>query len=876
MCPENTDNCGEIKFYDPIVYHGTNTGSKDPCGIDPDIKVPSELREPPQQALEEGIGSPDPITIENDSVTVQCSDGKIGEIGKNQITIQQGYYTQDIYIQSINTISQNVLDYIVVNDLEAQIKAIITQDNADPKSLSNLTGMQLSQARKLIQLAQQTKQTLTEKARVTAEAQLDCYYLNDSITAVCPGVVVTDENKEDLYNQLYKYATVNDAVIEITIPYGTVKSYLSKSDANSQAQALAIASLNCFYTNDQITVNCTDPDRPDKPSEGGTETVPTPTDEEWDSWLKETGQTGLQKPVGTVTIEPNTFSSQISKSDANAQATLYGYSLLNCYYINEKIVLQCEDPEARGQGKLPSDPIEEAILPSTGGQIVTIPSGYITSDISSQDADRQAQELAESLLECCYVNSRLTLTCQPYNVIQNGVVIETIDATQIEGTYTVTVEEGEFSSCESQEEADDLARQYAESLLDCYYCNNVVLPTCVPSWVTTAVVSGIILQVNIPALGLYIGDTYKLALPIDTESLYNPYTGSKEDLSQWSMDATAGLPKDTFCTQDPEQLPSLITPIIPNVRPSKDECSYQNDLVIAGCKVNDPFNPQDNYKEYKESFTPNGEKYIFISKWDPNDSQACLSENLSSPSIGNYIEIPAGTITVSLSDIPTIDSTQYTEQEAAAMIKEYANQQAVALAESMLTCLFSNPVTYVSCDGEESLILCDTKWNISQKLDLTYPDRQLADGSSTKNNPIVIPADMFTSELSLDDVLDQTYTFGTSILSCLYGNIEQSCTCTDPTTVAYNDATVPADTFIAASPYEADKIAKEFACSILVCLGDVIGQEGPPGPQGPQGPEGPQGEQGEPGQTGPRGPAGAQGPAGTPGACDGECMGVYS
>ena len=81
----------------------------------------------------------------------------------------------------------------------------------------------------------------------------------------------------------------------------------------------------------------------------------------------------------------------------------------------------------------------------------------------------------------------------------------------------------------------------------CYYCNDIVLPTCVPTWVIEAVTTGIVLTVPIPDLELDVGDVYMLDLPLEPEDIYNPYSGEKEDLSKWSKFATAGVPSDMIC-----------------------------------------------------------------------------------------------------------------------------------------------------------------------------------------------------------------------------------------------------------------------------------------------------------------------------------------
>lgn len=141
-----------------------------------------------------------------------------------------------------------------------------------------------------------------------------------------------------------------------------------------------------------------------------------------------------------------------------------------------------------------------------------------------------------------------------------------------------------------------------------------------------------------------------------------------------------------------------------------------------GCKVADPY-------AGNTSITFD---YIFKSKFDPNDDEACISEELSYPTVGSYIEVPAGTFQVSEYDLPRKEEELVDENgnligtimtpilpgepgyvygmnyEA---VKKYANEQAVAMAESMLDCVFANPDTYLACDYEDEITeLCGDLW----------------------------------------------------------------------------------------------------------------------------------------------------------------------
>lgn len=510
----------EVTFYSPKDQFG---GIKPilVCGPQDQDKVPEELREPTDNYQVQINLEPGPIVVVNKMQEVTCAPGMIGAPNASHIIIPQGQFQDLVYFSAVETIKEDVLTYIAKNKLENTISLLVLNDAYSAKELAKLTGMEFTSAQALMQIIRNKQDELNRQALALANSQLDCYYLNDPTRAICPGVITypIDESDPEVVRKvqeaeanLYQYATIGNAVTEVIIPYGTVKSYISQEAANEIAAQQALSALVCFFGNDPIDVTCVDDDRPNSPYRDGIEKgvdaegnilhpdpVPTPTDAEWNAWLNEHGFTpdDLSKPIGSAHVKENEFISYVSKEEANKQAKTYAWSLLYCYYINDPVDAECEDPAARANGALHSAPIVLAEPPNKKGQKVHIDAGYFTSIYSIKDATEQAQRLADSLLECCYVNNPVVLECEPYEVKDAyGNVIGILEPSHIEGTWRVEVPEGMFSACGDggQELVDAQARAYAESLLRCCYCNLPVLPTCVPDWVLKAVTDGIVVE----------------------------------------------------------------------------------------------------------------------------------------------------------------------------------------------------------------------------------------------------------------------------------------------------------------------------------------------------------------------------------------------
>lgn len=883
----NSNECESVTFFAPADTFG---GPKPvPSCLPAGVRVPDELREPTgdlNARPEDRI--PNLITIINDAQLAKCAEGSYGE----SVVTKAGTLRETLSLTKFESITADVLNYIADNNLTEFIEDAATRRDLDAQEIARVTKMRLSSAYELVIAITAIQERLDATAYAAAVAQLSCYWLNTQQSAQCE------------YDDMARPDEHPDAVFSVTIPAGQIQSYISQADADAKAKNLAESSLNCFWISDAFTAKCEE--RPDRPEEN---MEPVPNDR-----VSVYGELPLR--IGTVAIPPGLFVSYLDKNDANNQAQSYAYSQLVCFYVNDLQSVQCADPNARPYGEDPYTSVQEEvnIHTKTPGQFASIPKGFFTSEISTEEANQFAIEFANSLLECCFINQELHVECPAVPVVdENGTPVRDsegnpiyIHASQTQSPiWSYTIKAGEFKSCESQKQVDDLAKAAIENILECYYCNQIVLPSCVPSWVLTAVTTGIVLDKPIHrtdgTVAMPAGTLYKLDLPLNVinpinpatgepDAFFNPITGLPEDLSTWSIDATKGINSDAICYTSYQQAQQIANNAaidrIDRATGQGEDCTYLNDPVIAACAAYDPYDPTNPSLEHW-GYTPSGEKYKFYSRFTPAE---CIDPTISFPTIGDYIEIPGGTIAVSVLDTPGVrlEGDPYYDSNVdpdrnIALAKDYANKLAFNMAIAMLYCVYANPLTLGICEEPNSrdtnpdlcyeqyysTVTGQYEYTLDSNGDLIKLSQWiigkyktpvgLMSTSNTRGNPIRVEKGTFVSMISLEDVYDKTRTFIDSLILCLYCNQVATASCYD-TSMQQNQATVPECTITASSLAEANRIAQALAQSMLVCI-DLSTTTGPAGPAGP---------------PGPAGPAGPAGPSGSSAPCDAGCNGVYS
>lgn len=156
---------------------------------------------------------------------------------------------------------------------------------------------------------------------------------------------------------------------------------------------------------------------------------------------------------------------------------------LECYWMNYEAEATCWDnlPEWADREFATRDDHKDAVVE------YFVPDGLIRSDISQDDADMQAKVMAESGLNCFYVSSPVDVACtdpdRPGKPDGGGdvpvpVEKEAVVANMPPRNGRVFIPKGMYTSVVSRADATATARNYAYSLLVCYYFNDYTRRTC--------------------------------------------------------------------------------------------------------------------------------------------------------------------------------------------------------------------------------------------------------------------------------------------------------------------------------------------------------------------------------------------------------------
>lgn len=864
------DKCEQVVFYSENKPIG-NPIPPPPCGEEPK-KLPQELVEPTGE-LETYTPDPlpRPMTLYSLPVVARCEIDVIdttsypGEAIPSEgapVFLAGGDRTSVISIQSIAGIDQSILTYIAKAKLEDEIEAALKSRTLTAQGLTRLTGMPPSKAALFMQLADAIHANLDSTAKAVAISALECVWWNVAQTATCE----TDKG-------MVGAATTNEhpsAVATATVPDRTVSSDVGRGVADSVAHAQAVSALECFYISDPVEVDCTT--RPDRP-------------EEFTEWVVTDPEGVVPRRVGYYALPAGHVVSYVSKADANAVALQIALAELNCFYINRHIDMQCEDPTARNLNIDPDIPGNEPIGVYLGdttsefesgynwikgpdvrtpAQRVIVPERYIISTISTTDANNQAIQLAESMLSCCYINDRIFIEC-PEEANKD-----------YSPTWSYEVPRGTFVSCKSKKDANDQAWASAEGIVDCIYCNDTVLPQCVPNWVIDAVTTGIMLAQDIEMNGaLYpAGSIFKLPLPLKVDGLVNPYTGEPVNVADWSMDATIGVAKDTVCStskREVDEIVELLPAVVTEPKTGVPACRFKSTRLLAGCAFVDPYNPND-----KEDDTivgaSGGESASATTLYEPAaityygvDADGkryraykakptrSLSTTLSQPTPGDYIDFPEGLFVATAADVPEYRDrvNDLTLDEAEQIVKHYLDALVLELAKSVIECRYANPRTLVDCtygrktpsysgrrrsgdivgDGysgfNDPVAIASGGWRFGWRKTI----QNLAPGSthpSTRDGRLTMIEAGTIQDGVYQNVLRQTQALAESLLYCQYVNDPMSCStsCEDvaaqgthlvSATGDYKE--VEAGVIIADSVEEANALAaKMVVCEDAVCL----------------------------------------------------------
>lgn len=745
---------------------------------------------------------PGPLSILNDELTLSCSDVEgLGPFGED-FTLDKGVISREVYFTEIEGITPENLDRIArLTDTQL---ATLAEPSTTVGSIVQLTGMKESQAEAFQTLVETAATEVAEETVIAASVSLDCVWRNEERTVACPEGAIE--------NPAYPGEGVNNPVI---IGVGTTTSSESQEAANERADELAELDLGCVWGNDELTLTCLDV--------GFTEAVPVDTE------LQGNAQ---QLRIGTITVAANTYFSTTSKADANAVAEAQAELSLACFYINDEVIVDCEDEGFPGTVDFPVNAAD-----SVSGSPVTVPRGLVSSPTSTSDANEAARELGLSLMDCFWTNVEKSAAC-PSLPLADDLFLPPHDSSP---AIAATVSAGEIISRVSQEDADNQAQIRANLLLRCIYCNLQVDPECLPP------------------------DVVDPDIPIPIEDVE----------SHWSTDATLGVAEGTFCGDD-STVQTLSETVNFPAKPVIGACAYENDEVVAGCiadeengiiglyddvvgadlsAVSQP-NPHAEDEDARTITLAAG----VVSILDVNVPPTFLPTDPQRYKKWANLEAERLTLTLlncffgndeySAECDPDIDENPvHADAKASAVVpqdffqsyssKAEADAQAETYGESLLNCFWMN---------EEITTTCEV-FNPND-------DGQYHPSAITS---ITIPANTYISYISLANANFIAQEIAEGGLNCLYTNVIQDPDECPEGTDSYGEYPVLAGTTVSViSGEDADLQAKALANASRVCLDPTevgVGPVGPPGEDGIDGADGQDGAQSN---------------------CDGECIGIFA
>lgn len=759
------------------------------CPPETVLPIPDELRENAEASQRTvPLIKPRKLRIWSHEQQVACEEGTYGDV----VIIEEGSYEEEASIDFVLSITNEVLNFIAKKKLEKKIELNWHRNKLTAAWLHNTTGMTVEQGNNLIEYLTTIQNKVNDLALSAAETALTCVYKNaNEHTATC-------ESEDALRDEEHP-----EAHYSYTVAAGAVISHTSQEDAEQKAQELAESMLVCIYGNKEFEARCEE--RPNRPMEimdpVPNDTVPI--------------YPGRELRLGSVTVPANMFISYATQSEADEIAQNYGYSLLVCWYPNFEVKADCEYEEARGYGL---DPLEtEAVQADpetkTPGQHVHVPEGFFISEISYEDATQRAEMLAQSLIECFYINDEYEVHCDADAATLNGELIY-LSPQLDKGVPSINVPRGTFISPISPDDANELARQSTEGMLQCVYCNIRIMPTCVPDWIIEGV----------------LDPDPKERIPLPLPQGLISYKGNVTNAKLLPPEATIGVEAETCCGSTAREAMSTCSAMarVP-VSGTTESCVYFNDEVVVACNAEDPYNHElERPLEMERRVKPTGEPYYFSSLYNVYDPVAAPS----TPAPYEYIIIPAGLFS-GAGDIS---------------IKESLNEKAIQFGRQSVKCYFSNPVVRGHCEEETNTkgLGSAVTWTVGRGK-TEYPE-QITKWSNHDNNPIIFPENSFFvqgkgDDLSLinEQLAELVIPVVKNMILCVYTNTVKISVCTEmeshtgsdpecqeiaekqdwyqnPSNIGY----VPANVVFADTPNEAEIIAKQLADSLAACDTDTI------------------------------------------------------
>jgi len=431
---------------------------------DPPAPVPFEIFTPLPKSPQEGVRNvPAPVwTIRSPELTYRCSDfpQELGPVGQ-PVTIPEGRFSRIVRTDQIPNLTAS--QHARLKALPATAVAEVLLRDTSTDRTRELTGLTRQQAAALHTLVGQQHQALLERTSQQARQELRCGHINTVVTVWCPDQAIkstdpitvppdlqvlnpatepagrhqhptsqasaqeaalasarsrlaclygNDPVEVSCLSEGFPTAIPNDEeplpllgearVGSVRVEANQFFSRTGKQEANQEARAFAIQSLNCFYTNDELTLSCAQADDLDGSGPAG----------RWDGTAvlnpTEPADASANERGNPVRVPSGFFKSTVSQEQADQQARQLALQALDCHFRSAPQTVTCP-PYQVGSVTVPPSPTSPVMT-------VTVPEGAETSTTSQQQADQRALQFATLQLQCLYCNVEIPPVCVPPEV----------------------------------------------------------------------------------------------------------------------------------------------------------------------------------------------------------------------------------------------------------------------------------------------------------------------------------------------------------------------------------------------------------------------------------------------------------------------------
>jgi hypothetical protein len=820
MTRDNKDNCPEIKTTPPIDTPPVTSGRRPLPICDTPTAAPLELITPTDSETTATSSKALYIPIYNAVGTVTCASIEGSGPNGDAVDIPAGSET---VLVDLSFLPQPVTARISVDQDEFRSLAL----GGDSSGLVGRYGMALSNAETVISLIAIAYIDVNQVALDKARAAIDCYFVNETVTATCP------EGALDVGTDGIRNPVVSEA--------GKFTSRVSQADADAQALDDARRLLVCKFPSPAISVSC----ETAFGMVGITSDAITPP-------------YGISR-IADVNLAQGAFVSEVSVADAENMARAYALGLLQCFYLNETLSASCSDPQ-----HLHDRPIN--YQSDDVGTDVTVPAGYFASSVSQAAANDEARIAATRRLVCEFGNTRVEVICPTQSVTSPDGVL-TLTPSDNSPVKSVIVDANTYRSSVSQADADDSALTDATGRLDCLYCNPTVLPKCIDPATLEDIKNGNIqlpldhvfangsmdTTTGVPASKYCLSSAEEAvaAAYADAGTLLSATTAGIGDIAcLYGNDVvrykctSPAIPMGTFDGSEAErtaevvigansitvtksQVPVEFNPALNAAERAKKyanwlalqtakstlQCVFYNEDLLVTCEVDagkPDVAPQSSGSAISPIVVKAGQEFSEESLIDANEKARLIGKGqlncfylsraakflCDDTPLDNVVSTPDGRLTYGSGLMTPTDHSYHVRTkvdlkavgslanpvELIAGIEFSTESQADADAKAAvigvgnLDCFWTNVAVIAQCGFANVLPWND--FNEQALLPITQGDGELSIGKpGAAGHPVFIPGGVYRSTVSRYDATNQVYRQATTALNCVWANTDVTVSC---------------------------------------------------------------------------------------------------